>query len=358
MLKYIPCKTIGITGTKGKSTTSSVIHKVLIDQGKKALLLGNIGEPYFNDLDLMTTDTILVLELSSHALEFVKHSPNIAILLDVFQEHLDHYNSFEEYVGAKFNIHKFQTNKDYFIYNAINDYMKAYMKKHKVEVKSNDIGIMKEADKNILVKNKNKNYIYIEGDNIYYNKEILCNKNINTPLKGEHNLNNILFVLGISKILDLDINKMLESFKNFKPLEHRLEFVAEKNGITFYNDSIATIPEATMGAIKALKNVNTVIVGGTDRKVDLTELCEFLKENDEVENILCLPETGEYIFKKLENSGKTLCRVKDVKEAVQKGNQITKKGKICLLSPAAASYGFYKNFEERGKAFKTAIDEL
>ena len=133
-----------------------------------------------------------------------------------------------------------------------------------------------------------------------------------------------------------------------------MEFVAEIDGIKYYNDSIATIPEATINAVKALKNVNTLIVGGKDRGVDLSELYEFLKASD-LENIICLPKTGEYIFKALENSGKNCYIVNDLKDAVSKAKKITRKDSICLLSPAASSYGYFKNFEERGNLFKKYV---
>ena len=372
LLEFIPCKTIGITGTKGKSTTSSLLYKVLKDQGLDTLLLGNIGEPYFNDLDKMSEDTILVLELSSHALEFVRKSPNISILLNIFQEHLDHHNKIDEYITAKFNIAKYQEKGDYFIYNATNEYMTEFINQKIIDeeniIKENDIAILgniskedKDKCKKIkedIVNGKFKNYIHMIDHTIYLNNDILCDKKINTKLKGNHNINNMLFIFAVAKILNLDFKKVLKSFKEFEPLEHRLEFVDTINDITYYNDSISTIPEATIAAIKALKHVNTVIVGGTDRGISLDILYSFLKKNKKVENIICLPKTGEYIYEALKNSNKKLIMVKNVEEAVVEASKITKKGEICLLSPSSASYGFYKNFEERGKVFKESVKKL
>ena len=269
LLEYIPCFTIGITGTKGKSTTSTLMYQILKEQNKNVMLLGNIGEPIFNDIDDMTEDIILVLELSSHALEFVKKSPNIAILLDIYEEHLDHYSSLEKYIEAKFNVAKYQNNKDIFIYNASNQ----YIKNHKFTYKENDVAVIESGD----LETQKDNCIRIKKDGIYFDNIKICNEIGEINLKGTHNLNNILFVIATSKLLNLDIEKTIDTIKNFKPLEHRMEFVAEIDNVRYYNDSISTIPEATINAIKALKDVNTVIVGGKDRGVDLEELCEFLE---------------------------------------------------------------------------------
>ena len=351
LLEFVPCFTIGITGTKGKSTTSTLIYTVLKEQGRNVMLLGNIGEPIFKDLDLIKEDTILVLELSSHSLEYVKKSPNIAILLDIYEEHLDHYISFNHYISAKFNIAKFQTKSDTFIFNATNKYMREF----NFTPKENDYAIF-EVGTNLTkeILKQYKNYVCIKENRIYCREKDICDSNIETNLKGTHNLNNILFVIALVDILKLDFSKAIKTIENFKTLEHRMEFVTEIDCVKYYNDSIATIPEATINAIKALKNVNTLIVGGKDRGVDLSELYKFLKASD-LENIICLPKTGEYIFTALENSDKNCYLVEDLKAAVSKAKKITKKGNICLLSPAASSYGYFKNFEERGNLFKKYV---
>lgn len=346
-LEFIDVYTIGVTGTKGKSTTSSLIYKVLIDQGKDAFLLGNIGEPIFNDIDYIKKDSIVVLELSSHALEYVKRSPNIAILLDIFEEHLDHYKTFEIYAAAKFNVAKFQNENDYFIYNYDNENMKDFG----FDYKENDFAVSLQT----IPDTKNK--AYLENDMIYCNGKEMMNINEKMNLKGLHNINNIMFILSVCEILNLDIEKAIDSIKNFKTLEHRMEFVGILHGVEYYNDSIATIPEATMNAITALKNVNTIIVGGNDRGVDLSELIQFLNDDKMLENIICLPKTGEYIKDGLENSGKNVVFKEKLEDAVEYAMEITKKGTACLLSPAASSYGYFKNFEERGKLFKKYVLE-
>ena len=323
------------------------MYKVLIDQEKDAYLLGNIGEPIFNSLDSFTKDSIAVIELSSHALEFVKHSCNIGFILDVFEEHLDHYKSLEKYIEAKFNLAKYMNEKDFLIYNLDNELMNKYGFKYK----ENDYAISLEKVPNTL------NKVYIENDTIVVNSKKGMNINEEINLKGMHNINNIMFIYAASNILNLDFDRVLESIKEFKPLEHRMEFVAKINGVDYYNDSIATIPASTMNAVNALKNVNTLIVGGKDRGVNLEELIKFISNNEQIENVICLPKTGEFIKAGLEGTLKNVTFVEKLDEAVKHAKKVTKEGTICLLSPAASSYGYFKNFEERGRLFKKYVLE-
>ena len=349
LFEFIPCYKIGITGTKGKSTTSTLIYNMLIDQGKDALLLGNIGEPYFNYFDKMSEDTILVLELSSHALEFVNHSPNIAILLDIYPEHLDHHNNVQEYIDAKFNIAKFQENGDIFIYNALNE----IMQKQNFNYKESDYAVFGRVDSKDIVEGTNSKRVYIKDNRIIIDNIDCGTSEMDRTLKGEHNLNNILFALTVCKILNLDFNKAYETIANFKTLSHRLELVGTYDGITYYDDSISTIPEAAINAVLALDNVNTILLGGMDRGIDLKKLYDFLKTSN-VENIICMYKTGEYIYNELKNYKKCYL-VNDLAEAVAKAKEVTRKDTICLLSPSSASYGYFKNFEERGDKFKELV---
>lgn len=346
VMEYLNVFTIGITGTKGKSTTSTLMYQIIRDQGKNVMLLGNIGEPIFHRIDEMERDTILVLEMSSHALEFVKHSPDISILLNTYEEHLDHYASLEKYIEAKFNIAKFQESGNHFIYNYDNKLMNEFNYPHKEDDYAVSIETIPET----------RNRVYLKDENIYLNDEKLFNINLKMNLKGMHNINNIMFVVTASRIMGLDIGKTLDTISNFKPLEHRMEFVATINGVSYYNDSIATIPESTINGVKAIKNINTLIVGGKDRGVNLDGLVEFLWNSD-IENIICLHTTGEYIYNKLEKSDKNLFKVNNMESAVNIAKKVTKPGTNCMLSPAAASYGFFKNFEERGEVFKKCVME-
>lgn len=341
LLEFFDVLTIGITGTKGKSTTSTLIYHVLQEQNIKSMLLGNIGVPVFDYIDEINQDTILVLEMSSHQLEYMELSPNIAILLNAFPEHLDHYNSFEKYVEAKCNIFRYQKSGDYLLYNVDNETLNSIVAN--IKGTTYKVSFMEKQNADIYLKN---NRIYFQEREIY---------DVRKPRKllGDYNLNNIMFVLGVSEILKLDLNKTIQSISNFEPLHHRLEFVGNYDGILYYDNSIGTIPAATIEAVKALKNVDTLIIGGMDRGLDYTKFVEFLNES-EIENIICMPKTGHDIAKSLK---KKKYIVDTMEEAVATAKRVTKKGKSCLLSPAAASYGFFRNFEEKGDIYQKLIKQ-
>jgi UDP-N-acetylmuramoylalanine--D-glutamate ligase len=256
--------------------------------------------------------------MSSHQLEHVQYSPHISTLLNIYEEHLDHYNSYEEYQLAKVNIFRWQGENDYFVYdfsnNMILNYANSYSKAKKIDCNIN----------------------WSEAGNLI----------------GEHNLYDVRVAVSIARILNIDENLIIKAIKGFKSLPHRLECVGKFDDVIYYNDSISTIPEATIMAVKSLKIVDTLIIGGMDRGIDYSGLIEFLEKSN-VKNIICAFETGEKIYKLLTREGKYL--VDSLEDAVRLAKQITEKEKICLLSPAAASYGYFKNFEERGNQFKYYI---
>ena len=347
-LEFIDVTTIGVTGSKGKSTTSSLIYQILKDQNKDTVLMGNIGVPVFDCIEDIRESTIVVLEMSSHQLEYMDVSPNIAILLNIYEEHLDHYKSIKEYAEAKINIGRFQKENDYFIYNVDNKIIKECID----EIETlNDIKY--EVSYNGNLSNDNSNKVYIKDDYIYINENKVYNINDKRNLLGNHNLNNIMFVLAVCNILKLNLKKAKETISNFKGLEHRMEYVGKYNNIIYYNDSIATIPEATINSIRALKNVDTLILGGMDRGISYNEFIKFLNSGV-VRNLICMPDTGYKIADSL-NCSSNIYKVETLEEAVELSKKITRKDKICLLSPAAASYGFFKNFVEKGNKYKELV---
>lgn len=350
-LKYKNCLTIGVTGTKGKSTTSSLIYHVLNGLGKKAVLVGNIGIPIFDKIYDFTSDTIVIMELSCHQLQFVNSSPNISVLLNIFEEHLDLYKSYEEYKNAKLNIFKYQKENDYQIWGLDSkDSKESFNKTNNAYTFSNDSynvlnGILLQNDGLYLVKNSEKKLVY--------------DKDRKRNLLGDHNLYNVAATLCVCDILSLDLNETAKLIDSFKPLEHRMELVGTFNGITFYNDSIATIPQATINCIKSVPNTQTVIIGGMDRGLDLSMLIDYLyEENNDIKTCIFLKDTGYNICEELEKLGcdKRLIKAKDMADAVKSAYIYTQQGFACVLSPAAASYNTYKNFEERGKDYKRLID--
>ena len=342
-MKYATCKTIGITGTKGKSTTTSLMYHILKEIGNNTIIMGNIGIPVFDTLDDISKDTIAVIELGCHQLEYMRHSPNIGVILDVYEEHLDHYVSMDAYVDSKKNIYKYQKKSDYVLlgkskYLTYNDVNSILLKNE-------------ETDDNCFYLDDNLNIIF-NNDKV----EIPCNK-IDTMLKGQHNLYNILVCLTIAKILGLDINSCIKTISTFNPLPHRMEFVGTFDEISYYDDSIATSAESVIKAVEALKKVDSIIVGGLDRGLDYTDLVDYLEKSD-ISNILLLPDTSLRIKELFNNSKKNVVVVENMEQAVRYAKKKTKKAKICLLSPAAASYNVYKNFEERGDHFKSLVSNL
>jgi len=343
-LKYSVCKTIGITGTKGKSTTSSLIYHVLQQLNIPSVFVGNIGIPVFDKIDEMSSDKIVVIELSCHQLQFVKHSPNISVLLNIYEEHLDLYKSYEDYVLAKLNIFKYQTENDYSIWGI--DSEESYSR---FNLTNNTYTVSFNKEKKI-----SKNGVYLAEDGLYLNGDLVYSLGEKRKLLGKHNLYNIGVVLCISNILKLPVNEVVKAINDFKPLEHRLEYVGKFNEIDFYNDSISTIPETTINCIKSIPNLDTLILGGMNRNVDLSYLINYINNKEcLVNNFILLPDTG-HIIKDEITRGKVYV-VNNMKDAVDVAYKATEKKKACALSPAAASYNCYKNFEERGNDYKNLV---
>lgn len=336
LLRLKPCKIIGITGTKGKSTTSSLVYHFLEMCNIPTMLIGNIGVPPLKMLEEMRPECVAVCEMSCHQLEFVHHSPDIAVLLNIFPEHLDHYVNFAAYDAAKRNITRFQGDSDFAVVNA--DILP-------VEcagiVYTSAFGA--SAD------------VWTDGNSIHLFGEEIPHEIIHTQLCGKHNIYNIAVALAAARLAGADMQKCLESLPRFKGLEHRLERVATINGVEFINDSISTVPEAAIAAVNAFDGADCLILGGMDRGISYQILGEFLN-NGAVQNVILMPDSGRRIGELVTNPSVNLFHVADLEEAVQTAAKIAKKRVI--LSPASASYGFYRNFEERGRHFKQLVHAL
>lgn len=339
-LRFCPATVIGITGTKGKSTTSSLIYHILKKCGRRTRLVGNIGVPVFSDMANIKSDTVVVYELSCHQLQYVKASPNIAVLLNVYSDHLDHYRSFEEYRDAKFNIFKYQTENDTLIVNSTCENI--------------DISMFDGAKQRVIFAN-NKNGCGIDGENMYVCGKVVPLKRVKTTLIGKHNLYNISVALTAAVTAGVPLEEAINAVEDFKGLEHRLELFATQNGVRWFNDSISTIPEAAINAVEGIGDVRTLIIGGMDRGIPYGELEKYIA-SEKVENVIFAYESGKRVLKETE----PLCpkcrlfEVADIYEAADKAKEITKSGSV-LFSPAAASYGYFKNFEERGTKFKEYV---
>ncbi len=337
---------IGITGTKGKSTTTSLLYQVLKDQGRDAFLLGNIGIPVLDKIDEYSDDSLLVIEMSSHQLEFVKESPHIGIILNLFQDHLDHDGDLQHYHNNKMHMFSFQNEDDIAIFSDDNEYLHERVKNGHFKSVLYDVRFDNSPIKEHSVR--------LSDDKIYYNNELLYVDG-ERKLLGQHNLKNIMFVILVARLLHLDLQKARDTIMNFQGLKYRMERIGTFDGITYYNDTIATIPEATISAIEALKDVDTLIFGGMDRGIEYGHLIDYLEKSN-IANIVCMPTTGHTIGKILqERCDKNISFVETLEEAHEVSKKVTRPGKICLLSPAASSYEYFKNFEEKGKRFEEIV---
>ncbi|MBE6890064.1 MAG: UDP-N-acetylmuramoyl-L-alanine--D-glutamate ligase [Ruminococcaceae bacterium] len=337
LLRLRPCKIIGITGTKGKSTTSSLIHHFLKASGAETMLIGNIGVPPLERFEEMTPETVAVCELSCHQLEFVKHSPEISVLLNIFPEHLDHYTGFDAYKAAKENIWRCQREGDTAIINA-------------------DIMPEKTVGKVISASFGGSADIMTDGGDITLCDRVIPACDIDTRLRGKHNVYNIAVALKAAALGGADIEKSLASLPDFGGLPHRLEYVATVGGVEYINDSICTIPEAAIAAVQAFPDgADCVIVGGMERGIPYEKLTDFLNTGA-VDNVILLPDTGERIAKAITNTSINVVMATGLPDAVKAAHKLAKRRVI--LCPAAASYGFYKNFEERGQHFKELVNAL
>lgn len=318
-------KIIGVTGTKGKSTTASLIYHILKKAGKKTELLGNIGSPMLETLlgGEIKNDTIFVLELSSYQLDDIRYSPNIAVVTNIFPEHMDYHYNIKNYYLAKKNIIKYQTKKDFFVFNKKNKKLSSWSKKTTAKL-------------------------------VFFASKIPL-EDFEIKIQGDHNKENIKAAISVAKILEIDEQIIKEAIKTFKGLPHRLEFIGEYSGIKFYDDAISTTPESTIEAIKTLPKIGTIFLGGQDRGYNFSKLEKIIKKYG-IKNIVLFPDSGDKIFKSTNPYPElNFLKTSSMDEAVKFAYRNTPKGQICLLSCASPSYSLWKNFEEKGDQFKTAV---
>ncbi len=335
---------IGITATKGKSTTSSLIYEILKQNGKDCYLLGNIGTPIFDELEHFQEDTYLVIEMSALQLEFVEHSPHIAAILNLYEDHLDHSGTVKHYHENKLRIFKYQTKEDYRLYCSDIEPLNSYMKE----------GYLGIPYAITLREEEGENVTSLHHDKVFLNGEELFDTNTPISLVGEHNLRNIMVALTVASILHLEKEKTIAAISHFHPLEHRMEYVGTYGGIHYYNDSISTIPASTISALKSLPKVDTLIFGGMDRGIHYQELVDFLNTGV-VPHLICMPTTGHKVGQQITNPNVQCFFVETLEEAVKKAKEVTAQDKSCILSPAASSYEYFKNFEEKGRAYKNLV---
>lgn len=321
--------TIGVTGTKGKSTTTNLIYSVLHSVDSGVVMAGNMGIPLFDIIPTLNAKSVVVAEFSCHQLEGIRRAPHIGVLLNLYQEHLDHYRGYLDYKMAKFNIGLRQSDDDTFYYCSDNEELAALVASHRDALQGKVVPYsLADATPQL--------------------------RSYPTPLQGDHNLSNTVVAHLVAQQRHVGEEAFASALASFKGLEHRLEKVGTYSGITFYNDSISTIPAATEAAVDALGNVDTLILGGFDRGIDYSGLAQYLSTSA-VRNMVFVGKAGERIREAMPTMPENYLVEDDYAKIVAWCFEHTAKGKVCLLSPAAASYDAFKNFEERGSRYKQLV---
>ncbi len=332
--------TIAVTGTKGKSTTTTLIHHILshtLGSQRHIVLAGNMGIPLFDILDQLDELSLIVAEFSCHQLENIHRAPHIGVILNLYQEHLDHYHDYHDYQMAKMQMMLRQESEDHCFYCT----------------DSQDL-----VDRVAEVKTHVSTHLHPYS----YSSNL---QQLPSPLKGKHNLSNIAVAQQVTSLLGITAGQFSNALNTFHGLPHRLELVGTFNDITFYNDSISTIPEATLAAVEALERVDTLILGGFDRGIDYTALANYLSDPEHygkhVSNLVFVGQAGARMLQEWTDrpdepiQGRLTLVENDYDAIVRWCYQHTQRGRICLLSPAAASYDAFRNFEHRGDTFKSLI---
>ncbi len=359
---------IGVTGTKGKGTTSSLIYAVIKDAlssnnfsdsspfkpDSKIFLTGNIGAIQPLDiLENLTSDDVVVYELSSFQLQDLTQSPQYAVVLMVTQDHLDHHESLEEYHVAKQNIAAFQRPQDFKVVNI--DYPAS---KKIVEVGSAQTAMVSKTERITTgCSISEQGEIFVHGFEVPENKAFI--KLNEVLLRGFHNLENISASIPVALNLGIASESIQNSIKNFKGLEHRLEFVGTVNGISFYNDSFSTVPETSIAAINAFDEPLVLIVGGSEKNSDFTELGKTIAERKNIKSLIVIGDTAPKILEAVKAtgdfSGQVYEHAKTIDEIFEQIKKTATIGDVVLLSPGCASFGIFANYKDRGLKFKNAV---
>ena len=352
LMKLCPGTVIGVTGSDGKTTTTSLIYEILRTAGYNCYLGGNIGTPLFTKLSEMHEEDYIVLELSSFQLMNMEISPKISVITNVSPNHLNVHSSYEEYIEAKKNIFKHQKSDDTIVLNYDNDITRKASK----EAESNVVFFSRKTklDDGIIIDDG-----IIKECNDRVRRHIINTKDTN--LRGVHNYENISAAIAATKTLT-DVDTQVKAIKEFMGVEHRIEFVREIEGVKWYNDSIGTSPTRTMAGLNSFDEKIILIAGGYDKHLDYDPLAKPIL--DHVRALVLLGQTAGKIFdavkKEGEKQGKNVdtYMCEDLKGAVKVAKKTAETGEIVLFSPASASFDMFKNFEERGEKFKEIVNEI
>lgn len=346
-LRYCKGYTIGITGSDGKTTTTSIIGKLLETTNKDVYIGGNIGKPLFNEVENIKSDDFVVLELSSFQLMTMDISPHTALVTNLSPNHLDMHKNYEEYINSKKNIFLYQEKEDILILNGDNDITSSFKKEARGKLK-------------VFSSKNNRSDAYLKNGVLYLKgKPLISRKDL--KLKGDHNVENFLGAFLAVDGIVLKEN-MVKIGKNFSGVSHRCEFIKEYKEVKYYNDSIATSPTRTLATIKSFDQKVNLILGGYDKNLDYMPLAK--EGYPFIKNIVLVGDTSKSIKSSFEKVNKRtninipIYSAKTFEEATKKLVSLGEPGDISILSPASASFDTFKNFEERGNKFAKIINRL
>lgn len=349
-----PCPVIGVTGTKGKGTTSSLIYEMLKNSDKDAYIGGNIGKPPLDFLNTLTHQSITILEMSSFQLQDVHTSPHIAVMLMTVPEHMDYHTDMPEYVDAKRNILRFQKDSDFAVIN------RDYPPTHESDIFTDGqvFYVTRERDSLIQGCFVKENAVWIRRGEV--EKKIIDVKDIKLPgsLIGGHNLENVCAAVMVVTLLGVNKENIVSVLQTFAGLEHRLEFVREVAGVRYFDDSFSTTPETAIAAIEAFKEPEILILGGSSKKSDFTELGRVIRDAKNIKAIIGIGEEWPKIKSQVISSKSQVVLIegaKDMRTVVVAAAKIAKPGDVVLLTPACASFDMFKNYKERGEKFKEQV---
>ncbi|MFR8869541.1 UDP-N-acetylmuramoyl-L-alanine--D-glutamate ligase [Paraclostridium sordellii] len=341
---------VGITGTNGKTTTTSLVGEIFKKASKDSYIVGNIGNPVIDTVDLTDENSFLITELSSFQLESIEDfKPRVSTIINITEDHLNRHHTMENYINAKANIFKNQDANDFCILNYDDEIVRELGNKTNAKVlyfsqkEKVSQGAYLDDNNNIVIKVNDKEIKLLNKDEL--------------SLPGNHNLENCMAAILMSYVLVIDLEIIKDTLKTFKSVEHRLEFVTDKDGIMFVNDSKGTNPDSTIKAITSYDKPIVLIAGGKDKQSDFTEMISYATKN--VKAIVLLGETADKIEQTAKLQGmNNIFRVSNMKEAVKTAYKLAQSGDVVLLSPACASWDMYPNFEARGLDFKENIYNL
>ena len=348
-----PAKVIGVTGTKGKGTTSTLITKILESAGNKVFLAGNIGKPPLALLPQITTNSYVILELSSFQLMDFKYSPHVGVCLMVVPEHLNWHESLEEYLSSKANLFTNQTSEDIAVYNMFNKNSNSIT----AHTKARRLGYAVPDSNEMLPTEASA---YVNGDSIYFGSQVIC-KTSDVALLGRHNLENVCAAIcAVWDLIDGNIEAIVSVVKSFTGLEHRLEFVREVEGVKYYDDSFSTTPETAIAALLSFTQPLVMIVGGSDKGIPFDELADaIVKRAPKV--VLAIGQTGPVIAELLKTHGFNNIiqdNLTNMQQIVGTAKANATSGDVVLLSTGCASFGMFKDYKDRGNQFKASVQAL